>query len=30
MVDAMDVSADEEAGTQTVTLRLAREETTHG
>ena len=30
MVDAMDVSADEEAGTQTVTLRLAREETNDG
>src|SRR5262249_3261253 len=26
MVDAMDVSADESAGTQTVTLRMAREE----
>ena len=30
MVDAMDVSADEAAGTQTVTLRMAREETHHG
>lgn len=30
MVDAMDVTTDDEAGTQTVTLRLAREETTHG
>lgn len=30
MVDAMDVSADDEAGTQTVTLRLAREENAHG
>jgi anti-sigma regulatory factor (Ser/Thr protein kinase) len=29
MVDAMDVSADEAAGTQTVTLRIAREETRH-
>jgi anti-sigma regulatory factor (Ser/Thr protein kinase) len=26
MVDAMDVSADEDAGTQTITLRMAREE----
>jgi serine phosphatase RsbU (regulator of sigma subunit)/anti-sigma regulatory factor (Ser/Thr protein kinase) len=30
MVDAMDVSTDDDAGTQTVTLRLAREETSHG
>jgi len=30
MVDAMDVSTDDEAGTQTVTLRLSREETSHG
>jgi serine phosphatase RsbU (regulator of sigma subunit)/anti-sigma regulatory factor (Ser/Thr protein kinase) len=30
MVDAMDVSTDDDAGTQTVTLRLAREETHHG
>ncbi len=30
MVDAMDVTTDDEAGTQTVTLRLAREETSHG
>jgi serine phosphatase RsbU (regulator of sigma subunit)/anti-sigma regulatory factor (Ser/Thr protein kinase) len=30
MVDAMDVTTDDEAGTQTITLRLAREETTHG
>ena len=30
MVDTMDVTTDDEAGTQTVTLRLAREETTHG
>ncbi len=30
MVDAMDVTTDDEAGTQTVTLRLAREETPHG
>ena len=30
MVDAMDVSTDETAGTQTVTLRMAREETRHG
>jgi anti-sigma regulatory factor (Ser/Thr protein kinase) len=30
MVDAMDVSADHEAGTQTVTLRLARQETPDG
>jgi serine phosphatase RsbU (regulator of sigma subunit)/anti-sigma regulatory factor (Ser/Thr protein kinase) len=30
MVDAMDVSTDEAAGTQTVTLRMAREETHHG
>ena len=29
MVDAMDVSADEAAGTQTVTLRIAREEKRH-
>jgi hypothetical protein len=26
----MDVTTDDEAGTQTVTLRLAREETSHG
>jgi serine phosphatase RsbU (regulator of sigma subunit)/anti-sigma regulatory factor (Ser/Thr protein kinase) len=30
MVDSMDVSTDDEAGTQTLTLRLAREETSHG
>ena len=30
MVDAMDVSTDKAAGTQTVTLRMAREETDHG
>jgi serine phosphatase RsbU (regulator of sigma subunit)/anti-sigma regulatory factor (Ser/Thr protein kinase) len=30
MVDAMDVTADDEAGTQTVTLRLARQETPDG
>jgi serine phosphatase RsbU (regulator of sigma subunit)/anti-sigma regulatory factor (Ser/Thr protein kinase) len=30
MVDAMEVSTDEEAGTQTVTLRLRREEASHG
>jgi serine phosphatase RsbU (regulator of sigma subunit)/anti-sigma regulatory factor (Ser/Thr protein kinase) len=30
MVDAMDVSTDETAGTQTVTLRMSREETDHG
>ena len=30
MVDAMDVLTDEAAGTQTVTLRMAREETHHG
>ncbi|HET9345636.1 MAG TPA: SpoIIE family protein phosphatase [Candidatus Limnocylindrales bacterium] len=30
MVDAVDVSADEDAGTQTVTLRLAREESNDG
>ena len=30
MVDAMDVSTDQTAGTQTVTLRMAREETSHG
>ena len=30
MVDAMDVSADESAGVQTVTLRMAREEHTDG
>jgi anti-sigma regulatory factor (Ser/Thr protein kinase) len=30
MVDAIDVSADDDAGTQTVTLRMAREETDHG
>jgi serine phosphatase RsbU (regulator of sigma subunit)/anti-sigma regulatory factor (Ser/Thr protein kinase) len=30
MVDAMDVTTDDEAGTQTVTLRLAREETDDG
>jgi serine phosphatase RsbU (regulator of sigma subunit)/anti-sigma regulatory factor (Ser/Thr protein kinase) len=30
MVDAMDVSTDEAAGTQTVTLRMAREEIHHG
>ena len=30
MVDAMDVSTDEAAGSQTVTLRMAREETDHG
>lgn len=29
MVDAMDVSADEAAGTQTVTLRIARQEERH-
>jgi anti-sigma regulatory factor (Ser/Thr protein kinase) len=29
MVDAIDVSADEAAGTQTVTLRIAREEKRH-
>ena len=29
MVDAMDVSANQAAGTQTVTLRIAREETRH-
>jgi serine phosphatase RsbU (regulator of sigma subunit)/anti-sigma regulatory factor (Ser/Thr protein kinase) len=30
MVDAMEVTTDEEAGTQTVSLRLARKETSHG
>ena len=30
MVDAMDVSTDDAAGTQTVTLRMARQETSHG
>jgi serine phosphatase RsbU (regulator of sigma subunit)/anti-sigma regulatory factor (Ser/Thr protein kinase) len=30
MVDAMDVTTDDDAGTQTVTLRLARKETSHG
>jgi serine phosphatase RsbU (regulator of sigma subunit)/anti-sigma regulatory factor (Ser/Thr protein kinase) len=30
MVDAMDVSTDDDAGTQTVTLRMARQETSHG
>jgi serine phosphatase RsbU (regulator of sigma subunit)/anti-sigma regulatory factor (Ser/Thr protein kinase) len=30
MVDAMDVTTDDAAGTQTVTLRLARKETSHG
>ncbi len=30
MVDAMDVTTDDDAGTQTVTLRLARQETSHG
>jgi anti-sigma regulatory factor (Ser/Thr protein kinase) len=30
MVDAMDVSTDEASGTQTVTLRMSREETDHG
>jgi serine phosphatase RsbU (regulator of sigma subunit)/anti-sigma regulatory factor (Ser/Thr protein kinase) len=30
MVDAMDVSTDETTGTQTVTLRMAREESRHG
>ena len=30
MVDAMDVSTDETAGTQTVTLRMARKEQPHG
>ncbi len=30
MVDAMDVSTDDDAGTQTVTLRMAREEVRHG
>ena len=30
MVDAMDVSTNEAAGTQTVTLRMAREETNDG
>ena len=30
MVDAMDVSTDEAAGTQTVTLRMTREENDHG
>ena len=30
MVDAMDVTTDDEAGTQTVSLRMAREETSHG
>jgi serine phosphatase RsbU (regulator of sigma subunit)/anti-sigma regulatory factor (Ser/Thr protein kinase) len=29
MVDAMDVTTDDDAGTQTVTLRLARKETSH-
>ncbi len=30
MVDALDVSTDDDAGTQTVTLRMAREEIGHG
>jgi len=30
MVDTMDVTTDDDAGTQTVTLRLARQETSHG
>jgi serine phosphatase RsbU (regulator of sigma subunit)/anti-sigma regulatory factor (Ser/Thr protein kinase) len=30
MVDAMDVTTDQATGTQTVTLRLRREETSHG
>ena len=30
MVDAMDVSTNDAAGTQTVTLRMAREENSHG
>ena len=30
MVDTMDVTTDDAAGTQTVTLRLARQETDHG
>jgi serine phosphatase RsbU (regulator of sigma subunit)/anti-sigma regulatory factor (Ser/Thr protein kinase) len=30
MVDAMEVSTDHDAGTQTVTLRMAREEISHG
>jgi serine phosphatase RsbU (regulator of sigma subunit)/anti-sigma regulatory factor (Ser/Thr protein kinase) len=30
MVDAMEVTTDEAAGTQTVSLRLARKETSHG
>jgi serine phosphatase RsbU (regulator of sigma subunit)/anti-sigma regulatory factor (Ser/Thr protein kinase) len=30
MVDAMEVSTDDDAGTQTVTLRMAREENAHG
>jgi serine phosphatase RsbU (regulator of sigma subunit)/anti-sigma regulatory factor (Ser/Thr protein kinase) len=30
MVDAMDVSTDDDAGTQTVTLRMGREEIGHG
>ncbi len=30
MVDAMDVSTNDAAGTQTVTLRMTREETNHG
>ena len=30
MVDAMDVSTDDDTGTQTVTLRMSREETSHG
>ena len=30
MVDTMDVTTDDAAGTQTVTLRLARQETNHG
>jgi serine phosphatase RsbU (regulator of sigma subunit)/anti-sigma regulatory factor (Ser/Thr protein kinase) len=30
MVDTMDVTTDDDAGTQTVTLRLARQETNHG
>jgi anti-sigma regulatory factor (Ser/Thr protein kinase) len=30
MVDAMDVTTDDVAGTQTVTLRMARKEADHG
>ncbi len=30
MVDAMDVTTDDVAGTQTVSLRMAREEASHG